>query len=242
MTYWYQRPRAVDALASAYVLGTLQGHARRRFEQLLQQQAALQQPVQGWTQRLAPMLLALPPVMPRPAVWQAIERRTLQPVNAAVKRMAWWQRWLAPVPASALIVGLVVGAVGPLVLQQSQSAPGDAQLPASYVGVLGTADGRPGLIISSLRKGRIVDIKQISAVAVPAGFSLYLWRIDKDKNVFALGPVPEGPWVQMMLTEPAEKLFSSAVELAVSLEPAGSQPTVPGQAFVYRGLCGKLWK
>ena len=68
------------------------------------------------------------------------------------------------------------------------------------------------------------------------------YRIDNYKNVFAIGPVPEGAWVQMTLAEPAEKLFSSAVELAVSLEPAGSRPAVPGQAFVYRGLCGKLWK
>ena len=32
------------------------------------------------------------------------------------------------------------------------------------------------------------------------------------------------------------------VELAVSLEPVGAQPATPSQPFVYRGLCGKLWR
>lgn len=242
MTYWHQRFEAVDALAAAYVLGTLKGRARNRFERVQQRQPALQQAVQDWTQRLAPMLLALPPVSPHPAVWWAIERRTLRPADA-IARPTWWQRWLAPIPTGALAIGLVMGAVAPVLLQQMETtAPGDAQLPASYVGVLGTADGRPGLIVSSLRKGRTIDIKQIKAVDVPPGFVRYLWRIDKDKNIFALGPVPDGPWVQMALSEPAEKLFFSAVELAVSLEPAGIQPTLPSRAFVYRGLCGKLWK
>ena len=31
----YDRPALLDGLASAYVLGTLQGPARRRFERLL---------------------------------------------------------------------------------------------------------------------------------------------------------------------------------------------------------------
>jgi len=48
--------------------------------------------------------------------------------------------------------------------------------------------------------------------------------------------------VQTPLAEPAEKVFFTAVELAVSLEPIGAKPTTPTGAFVYRGLCGKLWK
>ena len=38
------------------------------------------------------------------------------------------------------------------------------------------------------------------------------------------------------------QVFFPAVELAVSVEAAGTTPAVPTQPFVYRGLCGKLWR
>ena len=46
----------------------------------------------------------------------------------------------------------------------------------------------------------------------------------------------------MSIADTAEKVFFPAVELAVSVEPAGSAPTAPALPYVYRGLCGKLWK
>ena len=77
----------------------------------------------------------------------------------------------------------------------------------------------------------------------PSGrFSTYLWRIDATGNTKALGPLPTGKWVRMTLPEPAEALFSQAVELAVTVEKLGDTPLAPQLPFVYRGLCGKLWK
>jgi hypothetical protein len=37
-------------------------------------------------------------------------------------------------------------------------------------------------------------------------------------------------------------LFGTATELALSIESANSTPLQPSGAFVYRGLCGKLWR
>jgi anti-sigma-K factor RskA len=110
------------------------------------------------------------------------------------------------------------------------------------VGVLATAQGQPGLIVSSLRKGRTVDIKQVAPVDVPSGQTLYLWRIDKAGAVAAVGPLPTGKFTHLALDEPAEKVFFPAVELAVSLEPSGARPAAPSLPYVYRGLCGKLWR
>jgi len=62
MTYWYQHPAAVDQLAGAYVLGTLQGRARRRFEAAMRTRPELATAVASWTQRLGPMMHTLPPL------------------------------------------------------------------------------------------------------------------------------------------------------------------------------------
>lgn len=253
---WYHHASAVDQLASAYVLGTLQGPARRRFEAVLfsnhPQRPLLAQAVHRWTERLGPMLTALPPIQPTPALWDAIQQRaglvgagraarSPQAPSAAQVLGRWWQRWLAPVPAGALVMGLMLGALLPSLWPVQSEPPQDTQLPPSYVGVLATPQGKTGLIVSSLRHGTVVDVKQITATEVPAGSTLYLWRIDKAGVTAPVGPLPSGKFVRVPLAEPAEKVFFSAVELAVSIEPAGASPSQPGQPFVYRGLCGKLW-
>ena len=52
---WYHHPQAVDQLASSYVLGTLQGRARQRFEAIMLQRLEVAAAVDAWTQRLVPL-------------------------------------------------------------------------------------------------------------------------------------------------------------------------------------------
>ena len=242
---WYRNPSAIEQLAAAYVAGTLHGRTRRRFEAVMRQQPALVTAVNDWTQRLAPLHLALPEQTPGPELWRRIAQATGQAPTTAKAQASWWQRLLAPIPASALALGLVMGTVVPIVWQAQSDAQRGMELPDSYVGVLGTAEGKPGLIISSLRRGKVVDIKRVTPVDVPSGQMLYLWRIDKAGAVTAVAPLPDvssGTITHLALNAPAEQVFFPAVELAVSLEPVGSQPEAPTSPFVYRGLCGKLWR
>lgn len=238
---WYSNPSAIDQLAAAYVAGTLQGRARRRFESAMQSRPALVAAVNDWTQRLAPLHRALPEQVPSAALWSRISDATVRP-PAPAATPSWWRRLLAPAPAGALVMGLLVGAMLPVLWQAHGDYQRGMELPDSYVGVLATAQGQPGLIVSSLRQGRRVDIKQVTPVDVPAGQTLYLWRIDKAGAVAAVGPLPNGRFTHIELDQPAEQAFFPAVELAVSLEPAGSRPEAPTMPYVYRGLCGKLWR
>jgi anti-sigma-K factor RskA len=246
---WHHHPRLVELLAGAYALGTLQGGARRRFEALMQRRPDLADAVARWYERMAPALLALPPQAPAPATWRTIEQRLgLIPGAGAAPAplsMPWWRRWLQPAPAGALVLGLMVGVMLPALWQgqrKGPDAPLSSQLPESYVGVLGLADGRPGLIVSSLRQGRTVDIKRVAAVPVPAGQVLYLWAIDAAGQATPVAPLPTGAFVHLQLDAPAETMFAKAVELAVSLEREGMGPVAPAGPYVYRGLCGKLWR
>lgn len=237
---WHQHHDTVDRLAAAYVLGTLQGPARRRFETMLTKQTLLRVAVDDWNQRLTPLLTTLPPVEPSRALWKAIAQRTAD--KDCVRTEPIWRRIFSAIPAGALAMGVLVGVLTPMLWDRQFAEDSGAQLPASYVGVLGTADGKPGLIVSSLRHSAWVDIKQMTPVAVPPGMRLYLWRIDAEGKAMPLGPLPTGKWTRMPLPEPAEKIFFPAVELAVSVEGADDTPQAPRLPFVYRGLCGKLWK
>jgi len=238
---WYQHPSAIEQLAAAYVAGTLQGRARRRFESVMQGQPALVSAVNDWTRRLGPLHQALPEQAPSAALWTRIAQSTTHR-TAPAAAPSWWRRLLAPAPVGALALGLVMGTLVPIVWQAQESYRRDMELPDSYVGVLATAQGQPGLIVSSLRRGKTVDLKQLAQVDVPAGQTLFLWRIDKAGAVAPVGALPNGKFTHVTLGEPAEQVFFPAVELAVSVEPAGAQPAAPSAPFVYRGLCGKLWR
>jgi anti-sigma-K factor RskA len=252
---WHRHPELLDRLAAEYALGTMHGGARRRFEAVMAQQASVAQAVARWDTRLAPMAAQLPPLAADEALWRRIEAG----VQATAPRKAasfestptaapglrgWWQRLFAPVPAGALAFGLMLGLAMPTVFQLVQTPEDAAQLPESYVGVLATANGRQGLIVSSLRRGQTVDLKVIQPVPVPAGSVLFLWTIDAAGQAKPVGPLPPltGGFVSLPLAQPAEAVFFTAVELAVSVEVAGAAPSAPALPFVYRGLCGKLWR
>lgn len=238
-TYWHQHLETIDRLAGEYALGTLAAPARRRLETLMQQRQDIAQAVWSWHERLGGVLAAQRPLPVDPDGWQRLERRLFAAPQTAASKPTLWSRWLSPLPAGALALGLLLGSVlGPL-WEASRSS---TQLPESYVGVLANAEGQPGLIVSSLRKGLTVDLKQVSRVDVPAGQTLFLWTIDQAGQVKPVSAIPNGAYVSAPLSRPAEETFFPAVELAVSIETAGETPAQPTGPFVYRGLCGKLWK
>jgi anti-sigma-K factor RskA len=238
----YGRPELRDRLAAEYVLGTLHGRARSRFAALLRGDAPLRARVAFWEQQLMPMASMLWAAAPSAAVWQAIAAR----VAPREQRAPWWQRWLDVRTLGSLAAGLVLGLtltlIGPTLREHDAPAIPDSQLPQSYVGVLAAADGRTGVIVSSLRHGKVMDVKQVQPVALASGMTLYLWAIDADGTTRPIGPVPQGRFVQVALAQTSETLFANAVELALSIESETAAPLLPNGPFVYRGLCGKLWR
>ena len=116
---WYRNPSAIEQLAAAYVAGTLQGRARRRFESAMQTQPDLVAAVNDWTRRLGPLHEALPEEAPSAVLWTRIAKATTQRV-APASTPSWWRRLLAPAPAGALVVGLLVGTLLPVMWQAQQ--------------------------------------------------------------------------------------------------------------------------
>ena len=211
---WHRSPELVDRLAAEYALGTLSGGARRRFESMMRVHPEVAHAAARWDARFLPLGNALP---------------------------AWWRRLLAPAPAAALALGMLLGLGLPMM--QAQLDPQRTELPESYVGVLATPDGHPGVIVASRRHGRTLDVKVISAVTVPPGRLAVLWTIDGRGRAEPIGTLPSlnTGFTHIPLGRSSEELFARAVELAVSIEGAGPLPPAPTSAYVYRGLCGKLW-
>jgi anti-sigma-K factor RskA len=240
----YDRPELRDRLASEYALGTLHGAARRRFERLLASDRALRDAVAEWQDRLAPLELALEPVRPTPALLERIERDIgIAQKPAARATASLWQRLFAAPQLGMLAAGLVVGVgvatIAPHLLHRA-GEESTAQLPQSYAGILSDPQGNATMLVSSLRHGRIADIKVLRPMPTAPDRKLFLWALPVDGAPFLVGEVPASGKASISLSATSEQLFSKVATLAVSAEPAGGTPSKPSE-FLIKGPCAKFW-
>src|ERR1041384_1803042 len=105
-------PKLIDALAAEYVLGTLDGRARRRFDRWRSQEWHVERRVQAWAERLSGRALRLPPMRPSPDVWNQIEKRigasavgTRAKAPPPSQRAPRWQSIAASVVLLAVLAG-----------------------------------------------------------------------------------------------------------------------------------------
>lgn len=247
----YNRADLLDRLASEYVLGTLHGAARRRFDRLLIESPAARAAVQAWEQRLALLAEPVPPVAPPARVWTTTEARIASTAASTAARRGSQRSWWSSLWKPAL--GFAFGAALTLALVQLMpgafvSLDGLAQreqaLPQSYVGLLVDREGLPALLISSTRHGTRVTVKSLRPVTVPPGKVAQVWALPKEGAPFPIGVAvttkPPGS-TSFEMSATSEKLLANVTRLAVSFEaapaPAGA---TPGE-FILIGPCVKLW-
>jgi anti-sigma-K factor RskA len=219
-----REPRRADALAAEYVLGTLRGRARARFERLARSDRALADAVHGWEEVLLPLAEALPPVAPPARVWRAVLARVR---GAGVARSSIWSSlglWRGLALASlATVIALTTALLRP--------APEGA-----LVVVLAGSDARPALVASADRLGRYLNVKPVARVDVAADRALQLWMLPDGGNPRSLGLVSASGVVRVALPAPAEETLRAIPALAVSLEPPGGSPTgLPTGPVLYSG-------
>lgn len=228
---------SAEALAGQYVLGTLRGKARARFERLMRSDRRLADAVRGWEERLLPLSEALPPVTPPERVWKGIVARIRGTTTAAgslsLRGVAWW-RGLA-LSSLALAVVLAVALLKP--------AP---ELPeGSLVVVLAGPDAKPALLASTARGSRYLTVAAIAPLTLAADRALELWMLPERGSPHSLGlvsAVAPGGMVRIALPAAAEQALQDIPALAVSLEPKGGSPTgLPTGPVLYSGPVKRLY-
>lgn len=251
----YIRPELLDRLAAEYVVGTLHGRARRRFTKLLREHASVRLAVEVWAERLAPMSQRLDATAPPSRLWLAIERRinasreeSLSPHPEASRASAPRTRWFTRAGnLGALVTGLLLGMLVisialPLWGPRQVRVPEGRVMPESYAGILSDTTGDVGMLVSSLRRGRVVDIKVLRPVVTGPGQTLQLWALFSDSPPMPLGAVQGNVGKsQITLRDSSETLLSKATHLAVSVETPGTVLAQPAGAFVLKGPCAKFW-
>jgi anti-sigma-K factor RskA len=236
----YDNPKLLDRLAAEYVFGSLSSRARRRFEHLRQRLPAADMAARAWETRLMSLSGSVPPERPPTRVWDAIDQRTGGDEHKAIK---WQWKWLHPVWGFAFGALATLGVVRlfPDAMPIEAIVQQRGTLPQSYVGLLTDAQNDAVLLASSTRYGRILSVKWLHPIEVPAGRVPVLWALPRDGAPFTLGVAPVAGRSPLMLADTSEKLFFNVPRLAVSFETALPARGATPSPFVLTGHCVKLW-
>jgi anti-sigma-K factor RskA len=225
----YSNPQLRDAIAAEYVLGTLQGAARRRFERSLKDDPRLRHLVTQWQSRLTPLDELVEPVRPPARVWRKIEDR----IAAAGRRrrlndMGLWRGASIVSAACALLLAIYI------VLQLPRAEE-------KMVVVMAGDQGTPAMTVSWPMKSRgppKLRIRVIGHPDMPAGTSWELWMLPGgDQKPVSLGLIGTAPTQELTVPPHLAPIINSAAGLAMSQEPAGGSPTgLPTGPVLYKGL------
>jgi anti-sigma-K factor RskA len=205
-------PELVDRLAAEYVLGTLRGPSRRRFERWRANTPQVDQRCRYWEERLMHVAKGLKPVQPPAYVWPAILKRLNITPQRAPRR---WSRNLA-VAASILMVAGLAG------LLYWRSLPA---VRATASSIISTQSGTAMWEVKVFGTTNHLVVEAANLPARPAGHDYELWALPKGGNPVSLGVLPAEGTSTRVLTTMQKAALASSSQLAVSIEPEGGSPT-----------------
>jgi anti-sigma-K factor RskA len=209
----------VDRLAAEYVLGTLRGRARRRFERWLvsPQVGTL---VKAWETRLAGLEPPLERVLPPATVWRGIEAR----LELRKKQRAPAMRWLSAAAAAGFFA--VVGYFALRVQPPGPDVVTPAPLAKTQEGYLQKDKETIYWRVEVLGDNQEVSLHVHKVHDLPPGKSHELWALPADGGApVSLGLMPHTGDHHRVLTASQRAALGKSAQIAVSLEPEGGSPT-----------------
>ena len=211
----YQHPQLLDELAAQYVLGTLRGPARRRFERYCARNVAALHAVRRWEDRLVDMLAGVVPVAPSTLVWDRIKfrirrDRALRPRRGLATFGNWRFAVAAGIAALAIAFGVWTG-----------FGPGTSEPVATFVEQQQT--------LWSIEAPRDRDELRVSAaenLSLNPARAYELWALPGEGAApVSLGLLPRSGRDTLQLNDAQRLALSRSRQLAISLEPPGGSPT-----------------
>lgn len=206
--------RHLDALIGGYLLGTLRGRARRRFERALREEPQVALRLRTLQNEFTPRYSERIAETPQAGGWQRLERE----LGLAKLRPAWYSRvsflrgWALGVTA-AFVLGVML-----LTLR----ATTDTTLtPAAQLAMKGAA---PSVTASLSADRRTLELRAERPIVAGPLQSYELWVIPEGGTPISLAVLGQLDGTLRVAEGHVATLRKGAV-LAVSVEPAGGSPT-----------------
>jgi anti-sigma-K factor RskA len=230
----YDDPDLRERLAAEYVLGTMPHRARRRFERIMQQDAALMAVVGAWAERFSALERATPAEEPPARVWRAIAARIAAPEapgdapvqSASGPLYAALRFWRGFAIAASAVAAALIAYIAASLVRPAPPMP-------HVIAVLDDRSGAPCWIATAGPRGGEIAVAELRPLKGDASHSFELWGIvgGRPRPLGLLRPQPGQPTVLG-----ARDLPAPGGVLEISLEPPGGSPTgLLTGAVLYQG-------
>jgi anti-sigma-K factor RskA len=207
-----EHPQAVDLLAAEYVLGTLRGRARRRFEKWRATSPLVQERCRFWEENLMRLAKGLKPIKPPAHVWQGIRARLNLGRSAPQRRTG---RAMAIAASVLLVAGLSA------LLYWRGLGPGRLSEVATITTPTGAQIWEVDVYGAS---GRLI-VHAGNVATRPTDRDYELWALPAGGKPVSLGVLPVSGTAQRTLTSVQQQALANAAQVAVTIEPLGGSPT-----------------
>ncbi len=226
----YDNPELIDRIASEYVLGTLSGSARERFERLVTEREDVRRAVENWNGWLDPLAEHAPNVPPPPGAWDAICAR-IAPIPRDesdrhwLQTVAFWKRFASTASLIAVIMGIIV-------ILPEPDGPGSVA--GDYVVMMQDELRRAIWVIDTANQVAELRVEKVAPMEMPAGMRCMLWLKEAGTgDMHVLGVLPDEGHSTIPVPPKLRRKLPGT--LMVSIEDAGSSdPVRPGQALEIR--------
>ncbi len=209
------RTPQLDALCGEYLLGSLRGPARRRFERALRDEPLVALRHQYWQRLFALRYAPAVATQPSAAVWKRLARELdlARYRTPWFRRLSFWQVW-AGAATTALVLALSVN------MLQPRFAPRFVD-----IAQLAGADKNPVVTAGLSDDRKQLHLRAVRPVVAGPRQSYEVWLLPESGgapiSLAVLGQLD----AQFALPAAHASGILSGAKLAVSVEPAGGSPT-----------------
>lgn len=231
----YAKPELQNKLAAEYVLGTLHGRARKRFERLALNDAELRKCIRYWEHQLIELHDSVEPVIPPRQVWNKILMR-IAPREA--RKPSMWERAGFWQTTSFAMIALIA-----VTLLNAEKILKQPDVPiAQYVTVLATEASQAAWIVRIYPSAQRVTVQALKSTQPGLHKAFELWMLpDGGASPKSVGLLPASGEKDLELNSPLLEVLLNSKALAVSLEPAGGSPTgLPTGPVLYTGKINSI--
>lgn len=215
----YQNPDVFEPLAMAYALGTLQGRARARFEQLMGRHFYLRVVTEAYEHQFAGLAGLLPPEEPSPEVWKRLEAELglqQKPQKPAKSARKWafltdWLHWPAMAFASVLAAVMTV-----FVMNSGQ--------PDAYVAKLESIVSESFALATVSKKDMSIKVAMAGQLALDGDLQPTLWCLSKTpgEKPMRMGVLQASGETELAIDVDTFQGLEEVSQFAITLEPVSN--------------------
>ena len=208
--------RWLDALTGEYLLGTLRGPARRRYERALREDPRVARRLEFWQGILTPRYSKMVELQPSSRSWSRLERELelARYRSPWYRKLSFWRGW-----ALATTFALVL-AIGFETLRPVQQPPAQIEIAR-----LADKSGGAVAVAAMSPDQRMVELRSLRAVQAGPTQSYEVWLIPAEGGAAISIAVLGSMDAHFALPAAQVGKLRSGAKLAVTLEPAGGSPT-----------------